>query len=967
MSNAATVSVRNQATAAIVNVTGTTVICSGQTTTLTANNTGGVTVPVYKWYSSQLAAVPFHTGNSYTTSALTSDSTFYVSVEGSNYCENASSDRKEVTVTVAANFMAGTISGDRTICYMTVPEQFVSTVNASGGHGAIVYRWQHSTDGGTTWNDINGANASEYSPGALTQTTQYRRLATNNCGTVQSNAVTVTVSTACLVADYAVASCEIMPLVIDVLANDIIDPACTSPVINIVEQPENGNANVNNGKIEYDGVRSGLDSLTYSITCGAFVSNTVKVYITVNDIASAFVDDLWYYGENSQGIRFANNGAVYSATDASGESKVASRENSLVVSSPYCDGQNIFYSSHNRLYNSHHEPMLNGHFMGHHSIADGLAACYMGNNKYLFFSVTDAYEAGNRGLKAYTVDMNVDHGRGAIVDSFLIENSSADMSESVELITSDRQHIYWLVYAYKNGIHHELRVRQVDVSNPGNPVGAVIPALQTSTQDQHTYTLKASPQNNRIAIANADDKTVDVFDFDNSTGTISNRRTSPNTHLIDGVAYGVEFSPDGNMIYAAGYTKYNGGHPLLCQYEISTSSLIHRSSIQYWTYTGVDNSRGGGLKLGPDSMIYVMLAYDSNIGTVSNPNSAAPLSGRYNAAGMTLGVNVDKYALQFSTGLTRPSIMECNANTPPVPQPDEAELCISPVSRTVKVNVLENDSDIDNDRVFLTDAAFVNPSDSILAGIAVNAADSTVSLTVKPDAYIEVSGHVFRINYSVKDDGTPASQCATGSLEITVYPAPSYPDIRVSICPDAGTVNLSKYLDTVNFVEQNSIQWASQILGVQVASPAGTVSVADLSSSRIHTFTYTVSSRCVSEQKRKLYLEVLQNGMVRRLKDTVAICYRYADAIHIDQLFGIEAQGTFSYPSDVDQYVNLSSGGATIMNGREIYENNAVADYNYHGIADTKKIEVVYTPDIGSCLGGQSYKVVIILTRDIAG
>jgi hypothetical protein len=78
--------------------------------------------------------------------------------------------------------------------------------------------------------------------------------------------------------------------------------------------------------------------------------------------------------------------------DASGESNVHSHENSLTVSSPYCNGQFIFYSSHNQLYNSQHEPMTKGEFMSHQAVADSLAACYMGDNKYLLFSVTNAYE-----------------------------------------------------------------------------------------------------------------------------------------------------------------------------------------------------------------------------------------------------------------------------------------------------------------------------------------------------------------------------------------------------------------------------------------------------------------------------------------------------------------------------------------------------------------------------------------------
>jgi hypothetical protein len=70
-----------------INISGTTDICYGMSTTLTAT-APGVNNPVFRWYRSQTETTPFHIGDTYTTSALTADSTFYVSVSGDNYYEN---------------------------------------------------------------------------------------------------------------------------------------------------------------------------------------------------------------------------------------------------------------------------------------------------------------------------------------------------------------------------------------------------------------------------------------------------------------------------------------------------------------------------------------------------------------------------------------------------------------------------------------------------------------------------------------------------------------------------------------------------------------------------------------------------------------------------------------------------------------------------------------------------------------
>jgi hypothetical protein len=872
---------------------------------------------------------------------------------------------------------------------------------------ALVYRWEKNTgdiNNPDDWKKIddtqnisnNGTVNSTYTiyPVVSTDEGYYRLVVANdenidNYGCrAMSDIVHVRVSPVCAVTDHATTSCSGTALVIPVLNNDIYDrDTCTTLVVKVVidPKPENGTCMANaNNEIEYTGNQSGRDSLAYTITCNGFTSAPAWVYITVNTHSSAFVDDVWYFGENSQGIRFVNDGSgVYTATDASGESQVRTHENSLVVSSPYCNGQNIFYSSHNQIYNSLHQPMLHGHFMGNQSVADGLAACYIGANKYLFFSVTSDYEDladpphTPMGLKAYVVDMNADHGRGDIVDSVEIETHY--MSESIELIAGNAANIYWLVYAYHTGNNYELHVRKIDISQPLNSgmIGSVLThSVQQTSSTQHPYTLKASPQHDQIAIANGDGKTVDVFKFNNTTGELSSPRTTSHAqHPISGLAYGVEFSPDGNQLYAAGYSTA-GGDPMLYQFTISESALTYVSSIKYWTGSG-HVSYGGGLKLGPDGKIYVMRCYSSFVGTVSDPNENTPLSDRYQIDGMDLKVTVDSYDLQFSTGITKPSIMDCNTNNAPVTQPDHTSLCVSSTSRTVKVNVIANDYDDDPlDTIFLTGARFADPSsDEALADIAFNAADSTVTLTVKQGADIGVAGHIFEINYDVKDNGLPASQCATGTLTVQAYPAPTYPDIRIRICPDAGSVKLSKYLDTANGVKTNSIHWTSQIPGISIASPSGEVSSSNLKSARVYTFSYTLEDLCGTSPKRKLYLEKLTPDKMHPLKDTVVMCYKYAEAVQINQLFGIEANGSWEYYSsaahDVDQYVSESTSpaydGAVVMNGKALYE-QAVHDSNfdsYHGNNEVKMVTFIYKADDGSCLHGNEYRVVVVLTENV--
>jgi hypothetical protein len=204
----------------------------------------------------------------------------------------------------------------------------------------------------------------------------------------------------------------------------------------------------------------------------------------------------------------------------------------------------------------------------------------------------------------------------------------------------------------------------------------------------------------------------------------------------------------------------------------------------------------------------------------------------------------------------------------------------------------------------------------------------------------------------------------SNAVRVTVTPEPNYPDIRVSVCPDIGEVNLAKYIDTLDGIQ--NIQWSHRIAGIPVSSPDGTVSTEVLAAFRIHTLTYTVTSRCANGQERKVYLEILQDDFVRQPRDTVAVCYLTASALHINQLLGIEAGGTWSYPKEVAQYVAESASpvhdGAVVMNGKSVYEDASIPFISYRG-TQAKTVRFTYATDSNSCLKGKTYPMVIVLTE----
>ncbi|MGV3538510.1 MAG: tandem-95 repeat protein [Rufibacter sp.] len=98
-----------------------------------------------------------------------------------------------VLVEVFGEFKGGTIDGNQVIFYSDTPARLSSLAHASGGSGVVTYQWEVSKNG-TSFTAIPDATSQTYQPGALTQTTYFRRKATDaTCGTAMSNVVTVNV------------------------------------------------------------------------------------------------------------------------------------------------------------------------------------------------------------------------------------------------------------------------------------------------------------------------------------------------------------------------------------------------------------------------------------------------------------------------------------------------------------------------------------------------------------------------------------------------------------------------------------------------------------------------------------------------------------------------------------------------------------------------------------------------------
>ena len=116
--------------------------------------------------------------------------TYYVTQTNSFGCE---SDAAIITITVNPSIGNNTVGSDQTICAGSMAQPLGAASGPAGGTGSYQYQWYLSVDGGASWSSIPGVTAVGYSPGTVSQTSQYKRVVTSGSCTNTSNIVTITI------------------------------------------------------------------------------------------------------------------------------------------------------------------------------------------------------------------------------------------------------------------------------------------------------------------------------------------------------------------------------------------------------------------------------------------------------------------------------------------------------------------------------------------------------------------------------------------------------------------------------------------------------------------------------------------------------------------------------------------------------------------------------------------------------
>ena len=289
----------------------------------------------------------------------------------------------------------------------------------------------------------------------------------------------------------------------------------------------------------------------------------------------------WYFGENA-GIDFnpIKSGGTAQAISGSvntmeGVSTMSDKEGNLLF---YSDGVSVYTSGNTEMQNG------TGLFGSSSSTQTCLIVPRPSTNKYFVFTTSI-----ENGLRYSVVDMDLQNGEGQVTS----KNSSLLLStEKVAATKHSNGTDYWVASHTTGTTNYSVR----KISSTG--IGAPVTTFIGSTHNTAIGYLKFSPNSQKLACAIYDEDIIDIFDFDNSTGTLSNFITITGFTYING-PYGLEFSEDSSKLYAT-----DGASTKVYQFDLSYTSATDMT-IHAIEVGDVSGGSLGAAQMGPDNRIYV--------------------------------------------------------------------------------------------------------------------------------------------------------------------------------------------------------------------------------------------------------------------------------------------------------------------------------------------------------------------------
>lgn len=359
---------------------------------------------------------------------------------------------------------------------------------------------------------------------------------------------------------------------------------------------------------------SRLSSTMYPLLAGICLS----CILLVSKANAQKENNIWYFGDHA-GLDF-NSGKPVARTDG--------QLNTDEGCATMCDrntGALLFYTDGVSVWNNRHQKMPRGNNTLHgytHSAQSALILPMPCDSTKFYIFTAPGLEDSNvtRGMFYSIVDMTKDGGRGDLImmNKQLLDFATEQMTAVLHRSGKD----YWII---THGLHNNklFAYRLSEFGIDTLPVVSATGAVHNGTFNDKALTtigpMVASPDGRHLASAMS--QLCELYDFDDSTGFVSNGR-----RLTIGTGeYGACFSPDNKKLYFSAWQDQG----YIVQFDITAGNTTAIQNTMK-RINILDIAYPGGMQLGPDGRIYVAKegkpvgigVGDSTLGVIQNPNMA---------------------------------------------------------------------------------------------------------------------------------------------------------------------------------------------------------------------------------------------------------------------------------------------------------------------------------------------------------
>jgi gliding motility-associated-like protein len=335
----------------------------------------------------------------------------------------------------------------------------------------------------------------------------------------------------------------------------------------------------------------------------------------------------WVFGYGAR-VNFSGPIPVGSSNAA-----INSNESTASVSDP-STGQLLFYTDGLKVWDANNDVMPNGsNLLGgfYNSCTQGaLIVPFPEDNQRFYLFTLEELEAqsvnplADNGLRYSIVDMTLNGGLGDVQVATMNTPLATDLTEKLIVIRSTEIKGFWVIAHKKNA--NEFLAWKIDacgvsaqpaISTVGS-IFAISPFFGAT--EAWAGAMDASPDGNRIGMPIDWSDRIEFFDFNKTTGVVSNPLTvnvtddSPPEFLRK---YGACFSPDGSKFY---YTNINSVYQLnLSTYN--SDAIESSNTLIYSPILEPNNYPCFQIEQAPNNKLYVAIGNSGRLDEISNPNS----------------------------------------------------------------------------------------------------------------------------------------------------------------------------------------------------------------------------------------------------------------------------------------------------------------------------------------------------------